>query len=84
MIKYLILFLLILIGCRENPVATIKTNNPKIEIDKLFTHKGCSVYRFFDREYHYFADCRGSVSSDKETNDGETNTITDETIPTVK
>lgn len=40
MIKYLSLFLLLLTGCLENPLARLSTNNPNVQIDKLFTHEG--------------------------------------------
>lgn len=37
---------------QEAPAST----NPTYKVDKLFTHDGVTVYRFFDRgNYHYYA-----------------------------
>lgn len=58
----LILFLLLLAGCSVKPIETIKTNNNKINVEKLFTHEGCSIYRFQDCGYYrYYVNCKGSV-----------------------
>ncbi len=45
------------------PVASTPTNNPNIEVHTLFTHDGCTVYRFFDTEYHYYARCDGAPAN---------------------
>ena len=35
----------------------------EFKVDKLFTHEGCTVYRFWDASnYRYFTNCRGTVS----------------------
>lgn len=57
---------LLLAGCTNDndPVSRSSTDNSQIPIDKMFTHEGCTIYRFDDAgHYHYWADCRGSVSS---------------------
>lgn len=45
----------------EGTSKKILNNNSDLEL--LFEHDGCKVYRFRDmREYRYYTDCRGSVS----------------------
>jgi hypothetical protein len=52
--KYLILFLLV--SCAEDPISV--TTNGEFKIGKLFTHEGCTVYRFMDgMNYRYFTNC---------------------------
>jgi hypothetical protein len=29
----------------------------------MFTHEGCTVYRFFDQRYHYYVRCQGAESA---------------------
>lgn len=49
---------------RTPPIATTPTNNAAIPVDKLFTHEGCTVYRFRDAGYsHYYAKCAGGTAS---------------------
>ena len=39
-------------------------NNYTYEVDYLFEHEGCRVYRFYDRgHYVYFTNCRGDAVS---------------------
>lgn len=48
----------------SKPVGSAVTSNPEIPLSLLFEHEGCSIYRFYDAGNHrYFADCRGSISS---------------------
>jgi hypothetical protein len=44
-------------GCMAEPIATAPTNNASIQVDLLFQHDGCNVYRFRDVTYHYFVKC---------------------------
>ncbi|MPM50481.1 hypothetical protein SDC9_97222 [bioreactor metagenome] len=69
-----ILILIILLGIMpccsaiyHFPVSTeIPANNQSYEVDYLFEHDGCKVYRFYDRgNYVYFTNCRGDVTSIK-------------------
>lgn len=47
-------------------------NNPTYQVEFLFEHEGCKVYRFWDYgNYVYFTNCEGSTS--KITNDSTTN-----------
>ena len=41
----------------QPPVTSSRSNNPEISVQTLFTHDGCTVYRFFDAGYHYYARC---------------------------
>ena len=41
-------------------------NNNTYNVEYLFEHEGCKVYRFYDRgNYVYFTNCAGSASSIK-------------------
>jgi hypothetical protein len=44
-------------GCMTEPIATAPTNNAQIQVDLLFEHEGCRVFRFRDIGYHYFVKC---------------------------
>lgn len=46
-------------GCAANPVSVHATNNDEVPVEKLFTHEGCTVYRFKDVGYHYYVRCDG-------------------------
>jgi len=48
----------LLMGCGERPVSSSQSNNPRIQVDKLFDHDGCTVYRFDDAgRSRYFTKC---------------------------
>lgn len=47
-------------GCVTTPMTRTQTANPEIQVDLLFEHDGCRVYRFMDVGYHYFARCDGA------------------------
>jgi hypothetical protein len=41
-------------------------NNKTYDVDYLFEHDGCKVYRFYDNgDYIYFTNCTGEVSKMK-------------------
>ena len=67
--KTLLLSLLVIvfISCVSirQPVATsAPDNNKAYQVDYLFEHDGCKVYRFNDDgRYVYFTNCTGEVSS---------------------
>ena len=64
-------------GCFYSlPVATVvPQNNETYEVDYLFEHDGCKVYRFYDGgHWVYFTNCRGNVTSIK--NDSTAETVT--------
>ena len=64
----LLIFLVIaFVSCMSNrlPVATATPDNNKAyQVDYLFEHEGCKVYRFIDMgNYVYFTNCSGDVTS---------------------
>ena len=53
-------------GCLSTPtvMSTTQTANPDYSVDLLFTHEGCSVYRFEDRGHGvYYVDCGHSATT---------------------
>jgi hypothetical protein len=57
----------IFINChpqRSFPLTTQKSdNNPTYEVEYLFIHDGCKVYRFYDKgSYVYFTSCNGETT----------------------
>ncbi|MDU1903888.1 MAG: DUF4884 domain-containing protein [Dysgonomonas sp.] len=62
------LFVVVLCSCvGQQPVTTnISENNRDYEVDYLFEHDGCKVYRFRDYDrYVYFTNCNGNVTAIK-------------------
>lgn len=57
----LIAFLLILVGCHKESQTTVQSGNFQVEF--LFEHDGCKVYRFVDGRTVYYSDCRGTLNS---------------------
>jgi hypothetical protein len=53
-----------LAGCVNDPVATSPSNNPDMQVDMLFSHDGCTVYRFRDITYHYYVRCHDARSAE--------------------
>lgn len=48
-------------GCAKEPISSTRTDNVTITVDKLFTHEGCTVYRFHDNgRDHYYSNCAGT------------------------
>ena len=45
-------------ACEKVPEETSRTTNPNVGVEKLFSHDGCTVYRFEDGgRSHYFTKC---------------------------
>jgi hypothetical protein len=65
--KLTLLFLTVIccISCKitQEPLnSTRSDNNKTYDVDYLFTHDGCKVYRFYDRgNYVYFTNCTGET-----------------------
>ena len=59
----LALFALSLFGCVQPALTVADTNNENIQVEHLFTHDGCAVYRFRDGVYHYFVKCDAAAQS---------------------
>lgn len=56
--RYLLLLFVLLVSCDEVPAeAQVHSSNPGFRVVKLFEADGCTVYRFNDGNYHYFARC---------------------------
>lgn len=54
---------LALMGCTHPPEVR-KTQGNGIEVDKLFTYEGCTVYRFYDSgDYIYYTNCTGGTTT---------------------
>ena len=53
----------LLTACSKDPVLTTTTNNQQVKIDELFTHKGLTVYRFYDHGKPVYFTKRGDVSA---------------------
>lgn len=53
-----------LCGCAKTPVAVDKTTNSEINVELLFEHDGCKIYRFTDHgDPVYYTKCQGQDSS---------------------
>lgn len=57
----LLLAALALAGCGRNPAeAVAPSSNVHFQVGRLFTHEGCTVYRFVDGVHHrYYVRCDG-------------------------
>lgn len=60
-LSLVILMLLTLAGCQKQAETTQKVGNYKVE--KLFTHEGCTTYRFYDGRTVYYTNCAESNTS---------------------
>ena len=56
---------LLLAGCEKKPAEETSSTGVggKFRVERLFTHEGCTVYRFEDYYTRYFARCDGAASS---------------------
>lgn len=59
---FAMLALVILAGCTK-PAERAEQVNANFNVETLFTHEGCTVYRFKDGRDHYFTNCSGSTST---------------------
>lgn len=69
----LILVFFLLTSCFAKPIARqIPQNNTTYQVDYLFEHDGCKVYRFYDiGEYVYFTNCSGNVTAHSKDSSGQ-------------
>ena len=61
-------FIALFTSCYSNIpiVREAPQNNQTYEVDYLFEHDGCKVYRFYDKgNYVYFTNCNGNVTAIK-------------------
>lgn len=60
---FIAILIAILVECGVQEQGKENTSNPNIQIDFLFEHDGCRIYRFFDAgKRYFFSDCRGRIS----------------------
>jgi len=76
-----IIILLTLTGCSGKPEEST-TINGEYTVERLFTHDGCTVYRFRDPGSRYFTNCQGSTSWSTTQNSGKSSTTTHHEIKT--
>lgn len=70
-----LLILGLLVGCSEEPISEDRTDNPDIAVSTLFTHEGCTVYRFVDGGRNvYYTNCSGEASTNYNCGKGCTKT----------
>ncbi|MCD0495945.1 hypothetical protein LP085_03685 [Achromobacter sp. MY14] len=72
-----------LAACSKEPVSVSRTDNQGISVDELFTHKGVTVFRFYDAgRWVYFTSNAGNVKALHSENCGKgcTRNVTVETI----
>jgi hypothetical protein len=48
-------------GCYADPVRKGNSNNPEVQIEELFTHRGVTVYRFHDAGRAVYFTSRGDT-----------------------
>ena len=62
----LIIFISAIYSCSvQQPISSAPPqNNDTYEVEYLFEHEGCKVFRFYDNgNYVYFTNCTGDVTS---------------------
>lgn len=71
-----------LMACKKGAMNTSKTINPEFDLELLFEHDGCKVYRFYDGRYIYYTDCRGQASWSVTTSSGKNSNTTHHQVTT--
>ncbi|NJO64017.1 MAG: DUF4884 domain-containing protein [Richelia sp. RM2_1_2] len=57
------LFVLILfVGCTKDAEKKVNVSNNNFDVELLFEHDGCKMYRFYDGKHIYYSDCTGKTS----------------------
>ena len=51
---------LALVGCTK-PAEKSSSVGREFVVETLFTHEGCTVYRFYDSGTRYFTNCNGAT-----------------------
>ena len=71
-------------GCSKNAERTEIRGAGGFEVQTLFTHEGCTVYRFYDDRTVYFVKCEnGSARTSEEHMEGKVtvqNSVSTETV----
>lgn len=68
-----IITLLALAGCHGKPEEAT-TLSEDFTVERLFTHEGCTVYRFRDAGARYFTNCQGGTSWSTTQSNGKSST----------
>lgn len=51
-------------GCNADPVSTSPSSNPAVNVELLFEHEGCRVFRFVDGGSHrYYVRCESGSAT---------------------
>lgn len=64
--KYIMMALVLMLvaACEKPPASVMSTDNREFPVATLFTHEGCTLYRFKDHgNPHYYSKCEGGSSS---------------------
>lgn len=76
----------LLSACGVEPEQTAASSNDAVTVERLFSHDGCTVYRFRDGAQHYYTRCSGgevtTTSQRNEVCGKNCNRIVQESIPT--
>lgn len=68
------------LGCKESPKPVSVEQASNYEVQKLFEHDGCKVFKFYDGGYpRYFTNCTETISSITRRT-GKTSTAVIETV----
>jgi hypothetical protein len=55
-------------GCMPaDAISQHHTNNPDVDVELLFSHDGCDVFRFRDPGFHYYVRCAGPPTQQVQT-----------------
>lgn len=74
-LTFIMILAALLVGCGKEANVSERTNNSQIVVDTLFTHDGCTVYRFHDVRTVYYAKCTGgNANVTYSTTSGKTST----------
>ena len=81
-----VLSLLVVAGCDRPPLESRVSSNPLYQVDKLFSHDGCTIYRFRDGLHNiYYAVCQdGKVQTSWNQSAGKTSYPTGVTTRIIK
>lgn len=52
-----------LVACQKSPEQSTHKGQGGFNVETLFTHEGCTVYRFYDDRTVYYTNCVGQAQS---------------------
>ena len=71
-----------LVACVAPALQERATDNGSVTVERLFTHEGCTMYRFKDAQYHYYVRCAAEPPATISTVSCGKNCTREETIST--